>query len=64
MQNAHLVLILLETAVTSLATVIFLEPTLILIIRAGLDLESGLEMGWGAPLIGREARTRLFKFTP
>ena len=37
-------------------------------IRADLDLESGLKNGLeckkSTPLIGREARTRLFKFTP
>ena len=37
-------------------------------IRAGLDLESGLKNGLGrkksTPLIGREAGTRFFKFTP
>ena len=36
-------------------------------IRADLDLESGLKNGLeckkSTPLIGREARTRLFKFT-
>jgi hypothetical protein len=38
------------------------------IIRAGLDLESGLKNGLGwkksTPLIGGEVGTRLFKFTP
>ena len=38
------------------------------ILRAGLDLESGLKNGLGwkksTPLIGREVGTRLFKFTP
>jgi hypothetical protein len=37
-------------------------------LRVGLDLEPGLKNGLGwkksTPLIGREARTRLFKFTP
>jgi hypothetical protein len=37
-------------------------------LRAGSDLESGLKNGLGCkkstPLIGREAGTRLFKFTP
>jgi len=37
-------------------------------LRAGLDLESGLKNGSGwkksTPLIGREVGTRLFKFTP
>ena len=39
-----------------------------IIIRAGLDLDSGLKNGLGCkksiPLIGREVGTRLFKFTP
>ena len=38
------------------------------ILRAGLDLESGLKNGLGwkksTPLIGREVGTHLFKFTP
>jgi hypothetical protein len=37
-------------------------------VRAGFDLESGLKNGLGwkksTSLIGREAETRLFKFTP
>ena len=39
-----------------------------LFLRAGLDLESRLKNGLGwkksTPLIGREAGTHLFKFTP
>ena len=41
---------------------------IVTLLRAGLDLESGLKNGLGwkksTPLIGREVGTRLFKFTP
>ena len=49
--------------------IIIMSPFIALtMLRAGLDLESGLKTGLGwkksTPLIGREVGTRLFKFTP